>query len=414
MAKGRIFAMEKDNGFEIAGVPMYGGRFWQGPEAPRFAGREESMAALTDRLGVPFAQVASREEAGRLFLDALRVGGVLPKSVVLEDMCRNPAAKALSRHRGRYVTLAPLSSETPESLRSDLLSDIMELVTGEGCVRDQWGDAVCEDEICERLICKKCRHGTGTPHYERLGGYDLCPDCAERVKAYLADVSEKPFCGMCAGIRATVAYFSFCVYASAFDLPDDLRGGDGQNLMRFFGACMSLIRFGFSSSGRHSSEAGRLKGEGEVFAGYGFKRKAVRDASSLYGLVRFDGEEWLSVSDPRHKAPAANFEFGAIFEIGRLIMEKGISFAEGRDDALRTDISRMRAREHLSRMCSRILSKSREKQYPDNVFAEAIGVSPYRLALWKKGAGDMTVGTLFRIADVLLVPAYELLSEKET
>jgi hypothetical protein len=69
--------------------------------------------------------------------------------------------------------------------------------------------------------------------------------------------------------------------------------------------------------GNHSIMTGIVRGEGQITT------DLVYDLSELFSLVRFDGTSFIRLSDGEEIAFVKDFEFGAIFEIGRLIHEKG-------------------------------------------------------------------------------------------
>jgi hypothetical protein len=79
--------------------------------------------------------------------------------------------------------------------------------------------------------------------------------------------------------------------------------------------------------GVHSAHCGIAKAEGEITVGaLKCNERRICDISPLYKVLRFDGENWCREKNGTPVTPAVCFEFGAIFEIGRLLMEKGISF----------------------------------------------------------------------------------------
>jgi len=82
-------------------------------------------------------------------------------------------------------------------------------------------------------------------------------------------------------------------------------------------------------NGNHSSNSGIIKGEGElkVFVNppIGFAHTTVYDMSDLYDEYYYDGTYFRSKLD-KHFKMKGSFESGCIFEIGRCIQKKGISF----------------------------------------------------------------------------------------
>ncbi len=82
-----------------------------------------------------------------------------------------------------------------------------------------------------------------------------------------------------------------------------------------FGAC-------FVDGGNHSISAGIVNGEGSVI------NSSSWDISPLYTHVKFDGHVYRRTFDNSiiHTPGLPNSEFGAIFEIGRLMVEQGIRY----------------------------------------------------------------------------------------
>ena len=81
------------------------------------------------------------------------------------------------------------------------------------------------------------------------------------------------------------------------------------------------------SNGFHSIAAGVLKKEGELRVGSD-TRAAVYDMSGLLEFMYFDGTYYRKIADDIIMYKAANFEFGCIFELGRLIVENKIHIGE--------------------------------------------------------------------------------------
>jgi len=74
------------------------------------------------------------------------------------------------------------------------------------------------------------------------------------------------------------------------------------------------------SGGNHSITAGILKGEGKITT------DMVYDVSPLYKHVYCDGLYYRRLYDGSVISKVSKPEFAAIFEIGRIMVEKGISF----------------------------------------------------------------------------------------
>ena len=83
---------------------------------------------------------------------------------------------------------------------------------------------------------------------------------------------------------------------------------------------LSIVR-----GGNHSIFSGLLKRDGIVTICKKSSHKII-DISPLYELLRFDGVNYLFQGTNKIVGEAASFEFGCIFEIGRLLHEKGIAF----------------------------------------------------------------------------------------
>lgn len=76
---------------------------------------------------------------------------------------------------------------------------------------------------------------------------------------------------------------------------------------------------GWVHGGNHSIMTGIVRGEGEITT------DRVYDLSKLFPHVRFDGHAFVRVSDGSVIHETTEFEFAAIFEVGRLMHERGIS-----------------------------------------------------------------------------------------
>lgn len=82
------------------------------------------------------------------------------------------------------------------------------------------------------------------------------------------------------------------------------------------------------TSGRHSICAGVQKRKGSLRLYDGMEnhwRQIIYDMSKLYGMVEFDGEDYIWVTNEHGRAgdiaaKAANFNFGCIFELGRFLL----------------------------------------------------------------------------------------------
>lgn len=71
--------------------------------------------------------------------------------------------------------------------------------------------------------------------------------------------------------------------------------------------------------GNHSIATGIIQGVGEL------QPESVYDVSDIYEYVYTDGINYIKKEDKQTIAPVKNVEFAAIFEIGRLMKQKGIS-----------------------------------------------------------------------------------------
>ena len=74
------------------------------------------------------------------------------------------------------------------------------------------------------------------------------------------------------------------------------------------------------ANGYHSSATGILKKEGIV------EVDEIIDLSDTYDTVKFDGEYFIDIERNKKICKPSFYEFGIIYEIGRLIKEKGITF----------------------------------------------------------------------------------------
>lgn len=76
---------------------------------------------------------------------------------------------------------------------------------------------------------------------------------------------------------------------------------------------------GWVYGGNHSIMTGIVRGEGEIITDH------IYDLSKIFSHVRFNGDAFIRISDGSVIQKVTEFEFAAIFEIGRLMHEHGIS-----------------------------------------------------------------------------------------
>lgn len=81
------------------------------------------------------------------------------------------------------------------------------------------------------------------------------------------------------------------------------------------------IGIAWVNGGNHSITMGIVQG-GEMEPEYYY------DISEVYKYVYCDGENFIRTEDNKVIAKVTNIEFAAIFEIGRLLVEKGLSFID--------------------------------------------------------------------------------------
>lgn len=81
----------------------------------------------------------------------------------------------------------------------------------------------------------------------------------------------------------------------------------------------------FIHNGLHSIFTGMAKREGAQHISPDSRHQVV-DISGLYDLLQFDGTNYLVAGSDVVAGTAMSFEFGCIFEIGRMLHEKGICF----------------------------------------------------------------------------------------
>nr|WP_314463360.1 DUF6710 family protein [uncultured Clostridium sp.] len=88
-----------------------------------------------------------------------------------------------------------------------------------------------------------------------------------------------------------------------------------------------LLPIGISivHGGNHSITTGMVKCEGIIKVGQGTHNN-IYDISALYDFMKFDGTYYVRISDNSIICKANSFEFGCIFEIGRIIKDNNISF----------------------------------------------------------------------------------------
>ncbi|MCL2016701.1 MAG: hypothetical protein FWG68_10700 [Defluviitaleaceae bacterium] len=82
-----------------------------------------------------------------------------------------------------------------------------------------------------------------------------------------------------------------------------------------------------TESGNHSIATGVLKSSGNIRIG-GDTRRKIYDMSELYTFMYFDGVFYRKKADNSIICGTKSFEFGAIFEIGRIVHEYDISFVD--------------------------------------------------------------------------------------
>lgn len=76
---------------------------------------------------------------------------------------------------------------------------------------------------------------------------------------------------------------------------------------------------GWVHGGNHSIMTGIVQGQGAITT------DNVYDLSAVFSHVRFNGKEFVRISDNTVIQKVSEFEFAAIFEVGRLMHEHGIS-----------------------------------------------------------------------------------------
>lgn len=80
------------------------------------------------------------------------------------------------------------------------------------------------------------------------------------------------------------------------------------------------VGIGWVHGGNHSITAGIASGEGFVTPYH------VYDISAIYQYVKCDGVEFLATKTGAKLAAVENIEFAAIFEIGRKMVERGVTY----------------------------------------------------------------------------------------
>jgi len=77
---------------------------------------------------------------------------------------------------------------------------------------------------------------------------------------------------------------------------------------------------GWVHGGNHSIASGILQGDGII------KPTNIYDVSSVFDLVKFDGNYFIRIEDgERISNKVVDFEFAAVFEVGRLIHKKDLN-----------------------------------------------------------------------------------------
>ena len=76
---------------------------------------------------------------------------------------------------------------------------------------------------------------------------------------------------------------------------------------------------GWVKGGNHSIMTGIIQGQGAIITDDAF------DLTMLFPLVRFDGDAFIRISDGSCIQKVKNFEFAAIFEVGRIMNSYGIT-----------------------------------------------------------------------------------------
>lgn len=71
--------------------------------------------------------------------------------------------------------------------------------------------------------------------------------------------------------------------------------------------------------GNHSIMTGIIRGEGQLAA------RKVYDLSGLFNLVKFNGNEFVRIDNNEVISTVEHFEFGCIFEIGRMIHKHNLN-----------------------------------------------------------------------------------------
>ncbi|NBI07565.1 DUF6710 family protein [Senegalia massiliensis] len=72
--------------------------------------------------------------------------------------------------------------------------------------------------------------------------------------------------------------------------------------------------------GNHSILTGIIQGEGKIIP------KKISDISDIYKYVKCDGKYFIRIEDNEIISKVQNVEFAAIFEIGRIMIEKNICY----------------------------------------------------------------------------------------
>jgi hypothetical protein len=80
------------------------------------------------------------------------------------------------------------------------------------------------------------------------------------------------------------------------------------------------------TGGNHSITSGMIKRTGKLIINEDAFLCHVFDISNLIRSIRFDGTHYRKIDDGSIVFEGANFDFGCIFEIGRVILDNNISF----------------------------------------------------------------------------------------
>lgn len=111
------------------------------------------------------------------------------------------------------------------------------------------------------------------------------------------------------------------------DIPELITEAFKQDDINHMGAYQYPLGFVYIKNGNHSVNAGIMKGEGTL------KFKDVDDLSGMYEHYKFDGNylrknKGLEGSENWHNVDKIPFELGAVFEIGRILLDYPELFPE--------------------------------------------------------------------------------------